>query len=208
MFSKIRRLLARIFLRSRKATTPPTPRERFDRWFTAPVEVLERKLGNGDGAFVVMSIGFFLCERYFRSLGGQPDSHLDKTFMNLAATHFNVHPDFFDDFWNIYRNGMQHQGSPKRQVLTKHLPDKTVKPGYPISYRWQIDGSFGAVPKKWVNGGHTYICINPFEFTQRMIALWHADEARMAELTNHRLGEIMDLPPVVATTVAATDPYP
>src|SRR5438128_2038164 len=106
------------------APTSPSPRERFDRWFTAPVDALSKDLDHGDGAFVVMGIGFFLCERYFRSMTGKPDDWWDHSFKNLAADHFDVNRDFFDDFWNIYRNGVQHQGSPKRQTVAK------PKPGY------------------------------------------------------------------------------
>ena len=142
-------------------TANPSPRERFDRWFTAPVKVLSEELDHGDGAFVVMSIGFFLCERYFRSVTCTTDDHKDISFRNRAADDLDVNRDFFEDFWNIYRNGIQHQGSPKRQVIDKKIPNThQSKPGYPISYKWRI-GSFDSLPQKWLDAGHTYICIDP-----------------------------------------------
>jgi hypothetical protein len=159
--------------------TNPSVRERFHRWFKAPVDALSKELDDGDGAFVVMSIGFFLCERYFRSMTGNPDNWQDQSFKALAAAHFDINLDFFEDFWNVYRNGIQHQGSPKRETIQKKqtAPNQPLnKPGYPIEYRWRIDGSFDSMPQKAVVGGVTYICINPFGFTHRIIALWHADE--------------------------------
>ena len=41
-----------------------------------------------------------------------------------------------------------------------------------------------------------------------MIALWRANEPRMAELTRHRLGEIRDSPPINAVSVRSADTYP
>ena len=190
-------------------TVNPSARERFDRWFTAPVKVLSKELDHGDGAFVVMSMGFFLCERYFRSVTETTDDHTKVCFKNRAADELDVNRDFFEDFWNIYRHGIQHQGSPKGQVIAKRIPNtQHSKPGYPISYKWRIDGSFDSLPQKWLDSEHTYICIDPFGFTQRIIALWHEAEPRMAELTNHRLGEIRDWAPINPVSVRSTDTYP
>lgn len=182
-----------------RKSVPKTPKERFIRWFIEPVERL-KEVDGGGGAFVAMSVGFFLCERYFRSKEGLIDDHSpagNAKFKDAAASHFDVNRKFFADFWNIYRNGMQHQGSPKSAVLGN------------ISYKWRIDGDFPSLPSRWDNAGHTYICINPWGFTELMIRLFLNDEPRIAEISSHELGEIFDPPVAITpTTPKSLDPYP
>ena len=125
-----------------------------------------------------MSIGF-LCERYFRSVKGSTDTRNDK-FIDLAAAHFNVNKTFFRIFCNIYRNGIQHQGSPKSET------------NLGISYRWLIDGSFPAVPAKWEKNGHVYVCINPWGFTKLCVNLFIDDHSRLGDVSKHSFGEVFE----------------
>jgi hypothetical protein len=179
-----------------------SPLERFTRWFIEPIEALKNVKGGG-GAFVAMSVGFFLCERYFRSFTGVGDDQsgaASQTFKAAAAARFDVNATWFSHFWTIYRHGMQHQGSPKND---------TIGGAGGISYRWLVDGGFPDMPARWVNGGHTYICINPWGFTQRMIDLFLNDEARIGELGTHQLGEVFEPKvKVTPTLVKAGDAYP
>lgn len=45
----------------------PNSETKLERWFVAPLNEV-RKLPNGDGGFVALSIGCQLCERYYRAI--------------------------------------------------------------------------------------------------------------------------------------------
>jgi hypothetical protein len=162
--------------------TPITPVEKFTRWYVEPFEAIKTVEGGG-GAFVAMSIGLFLCERYFRSVTDtQDDSRREATaiFRNRAAFVLGVNPLFFKRFWNVVRNGIQHQG----MIKTTPLGDRL--------YSWRLDGRYPALPAQLVVNGVCCICINPWGWTQKMIDLWLADPARLEEQTTHRFGGIFE----------------
>ncbi|CAN5466672.1 hypothetical protein BH09VER1_BH09VER1_26020 [soil metagenome] len=190
---------ARIFLK-KQSPSPITPIERFTRWFIEPVEVLSRYVPGGGGAFVAMSVGFFLCERYFRSTTGVGDdtsAAASRTFKDAAADHFGVNRDFFSAFWTIYRHGMQHQGSPKNDTVAN------------IPYKWRIDAGYPDVPSRWDHLGHVYICINPWGFAKKVFDLFLNDQPRIAEVGTHQLGVVQPaLPPAAPVLVKTGDPYP
>jgi len=149
--------------------------EKFRIWFEEPYAALDKRCENeGNGAFVALSIGLFLCERYFRSITKTIDNHNDPAFKLEAARYLNVDAAFFRAFWNIYRNGMQHQGSPKQTA----------------DYSWCVNAEFPPIPARAVVNGKEVICINPWAFTAKMIALWKNDPERLAQLSSHQLGAI------------------
>jgi hypothetical protein len=107
--------------------------ERFDGWFVKPIEKL-KELPEGDGGFLALSAALFLCERYYRAstntLHGKRD---DETFKMEAAKDFGISLDDFKCFWMVYRNGIQHQGTPQkyfdknRVKYTSHISEEFDK---------------------------------------------------------------------------------
>jgi hypothetical protein len=95
----------------------PTPREHFDSWF---VNVLESLYEARDAGFVIMMTIFPLLERYLRQRSGIPgenDRLTDKFFDELRG----IFPALGDAdqaraFWQVYRNGLLHQGTFSQQV--------------------------------------------------------------------------------------------
>ena len=94
--------------------------ERFDGWFVKPIEKL-KELPEGDGGFLALSAALFLCERYYRALTdtlyGKRD---DETFKVAAAKDLGLSPEDFNSFWIVYRNGVQHQGTPRHYIDKKN----------------------------------------------------------------------------------------
>lgn len=83
----------------------------FRRWFVTPLELLERDLPNGDGAFVALMAALPLYERAIIA-----ELKLDKEETTPEAIETRVEKDLGIDtntrkkFWAIYRNGFMHQG--------------------------------------------------------------------------------------------------
>ena len=102
--------------------------ERFIGWFVEPIELLKRELPEGDGAFITLSTAIFLCERYYRALTNTLYRKRDNAFKIEAAKDLGISPDVFKCFWRVYRDGVQHQGTPKVYF------DKKTN----IKYIWEI----------------------------------------------------------------------
>jgi hypothetical protein len=154
--------------------------DNFIRWFVVPVAKL-KELPNGDGAFIAMSIGFFLCERYYKKaskLQDSEDSSLDAQFRNRAAKDLGVNPIFFLHFWQVYRNGMQHQATPR-----------TYKVG-DITYKWSISGEYHAIPMYFDEGGFRIICIDPWKFCDSMISKILSDPSCLRKSIVYQFGKI------------------
>ncbi len=133
--------------------------ERFDGWFVKPIEKL-KELPEGDGGFLALSAALFLCERYYRALTdtlhGKRD---DEQFKIEAAKDFGMSLDDFKCFWMVYRNGMQHQGTP-RKYLDKHR----------VKYSSQIADEFNAIPEVYkINAYKREIRLNVWKFADLMI---------------------------------------
>ena len=133
--------------------------ERFEGWFIKPIEKL-KELPEGDGGFLALSAALFLCERYYRALTdtlyGRKD---DETFKVEMAKDFGLSPDEFKCFWMVYRNGMQHQGTPRRYF------DKNK-----VKYYSQISDEFNAIPEiHKVNAYKREIRLNVWKFADFII---------------------------------------
>jgi hypothetical protein len=133
--------------------------ERFDGWFIEPIEKL-KELPEGDGGFLALSAALFLCERYYRALTetlyGKRD---DETFKIEAAKDLGLSLDDFKLFWVVYRNGIQHQGTPKKYV------DKNK-----MKYIWQIADEFNAIPEIYkINAYKREIRLNVWKFADLII---------------------------------------
>ena len=89
--------------------------ERFEGWFVSPIEKL-KELPEGDGGFLALSAALFLCERYYRAKTNTHEKKKSPLFMKAAAQDMGLSLIDFNRFWQVYRNGMLHQGMPKRYI--------------------------------------------------------------------------------------------
>jgi len=157
--------------------------EKFTRWFVIPVSKL-KEIPNGDGAFAAMSIGCGLCERYCRILAESQDDWTDKTFIGKAADEMKVPKDVFTDFWDVFRNGIQHQMSPKWRKGN----GQNWKP-----YKWSISSAFAVVPEIRKNRfGEDVICIDPWKFTEFWISKFLTEPAKLDQAVHHGFGDISE----------------
>lgn len=166
-----------------------TDRTKFIRWYVSPYNRL-KKIPNGDGAFVALSMGFFLCERYYRIKSNTITQH-SKTepFLKKAAWDLDCDLKLFRHFWYLFRNGMQHQGQPKKKFRDFQFGGRTFR------YRWMIGAEFGQRPSLCVNNGLRIIAINPWKFTRFMLTRFIQNPAILRRSISHSFGDIFPLPP-------------
>jgi hypothetical protein len=165
---------------------PESPNfEHFIRWFVIPFHTL-KNVPSGDAAFVAFSIGFSLCERYHRiESKTQDDWKQTDEFKNFAAKHLDVNPNFFSDFWDVFRNGVQHQASPKWRKGDKKAGRKP--------YKWAIDAAFPHKPILAKNEkNEDVICINPWAFTEHYISIFLANPELLNDAVHHSFGHIFE----------------
>jgi hypothetical protein len=112
--------------------------ERFDGWFVKPIEKL-KEMQEGDGGFLALSAALFLCERYYRALTDTLEGKRDdETFKIAAAKDLGLSLEDFNYFWIVYRNGVQHQGTPLKKYVDKKKQ---------IKYFFHIDDEFNGIPE-------------------------------------------------------------
>jgi hypothetical protein len=126
--------------------------EKFQMWYFEPIEKLQ-ELDNGAGGFVAFMVGLALYERFIKSQLKQK---------GIKATPEAVESAMNDDlclsdqgrkiFWRVFRNGLLHSAMPL-----------FCDTGY------ILDIEFTAYPQFKKMNGKIYICINPWEFTYRVI---------------------------------------
>ena len=160
--------------------------ERFDGWFVKPIEKL-KELPEGDGGFLALSAALFLCERYYRTLTntheGQRD---DKAFKVEAAKDLGLELEDFNCFWQVYRNGIQHQGMPRRFVDDKNN----------VTYGWNMDRRFSAVPTIYaIDAQKREIRLNPWKFAELMISKFRGHPSILENATLHAFGEVKNTTP-------------
>lgn len=166
-----------------------TARQKFIKWYVRPYNRLKRIEG-GDGAFVALSIGFFLCERYYRiksnTITKQTES---KQFLEAAARDFNCDVHLFKAFWNLFRHGIQHQGSPKKKYKAHWLPGKPT-----IRVNWAIGHDLPHRPAYVTTDNTKRIGIDPWKFT-RFILTRFLEHPRMLERSvSHAFGSDLQQP--------------
>lgn len=178
-----------------KQDDPPTDLQKFTRWYENSVRGLSIH-PNGDGAFVALSVGFLLLERYYRiETTTQDDLHFD-TGRDRGADEMDVNRTFFRIFWKTYRHGLMHQGTPK--IVSEAN----------IDYKWLIDTEFHEYPTYLDDGGFRFICLNPWKFTAYAIQKFKAKPANLLGSLTYRLGKILDKKMGATTRVRRADPYP
>jgi hypothetical protein len=110
-----------------------SPKQKFIRWYVRPFNRL-RRIPHGDGAYIALSIGFSLCERYYRIKSNTITKHqVSDPFLRHAARDYNCDVDLFKAFWNLFRHGIQHQGAPKKKYKATWLPGKPT-----VRINWAI----------------------------------------------------------------------
>ena len=146
-------------------------RYKFLLWFAEPFRILEER-GEGQGGFAALSIGLFLCERYFRYKSGTLDIWPDKALLEEAAKHFEMDSSFFREFWGVYRHGMLHQGTPLASG----------------DFGWDVSDEYPAAPTRAFEKGKAIICVNPWAFTAEMIVLCWSDPVALTRISDQALG--------------------
>jgi hypothetical protein len=154
-----------------------TPIELFERWFGRSVEKL-RELPMGDGAFAALMIGIPLYERYIvgkLKLEGKPTS-LDEVKQAMGAD-LGLGDRERSIFWDMFRNGFMHQGMAQ--------DGKT---------KWMVSKEFGALPEFRAIQGVTYVCLDPWKFTNRVLNAFRADHRLITASESFPWASIFMLP--------------
>ena len=155
--------------------------ERFDGWFVKPIEKL-KELPEGDGGFLALSAALFLCERYYRAstdtLSGKRD---DEKFKVAAAKDLGLSLEDFNCFWIIYRNGVQHQGTPKKYIDKKNQ----------IKYFFHISDEFNGIPEVYkINAYKREIRLNVWKFADLIINKFKTNESVFRKAVSHTFPEV------------------
>jgi hypothetical protein len=140
----------------------PTDRERFDLWYASPLRFIKEELTDGRAGFVVLGTACFLYERYaVASLKVQDKEGGLKGVVRQLASDFDVGEETADVFWDVIRDGMLHQGMPKRRDRGKGvLPRRGFNHDYPIMALGHDDD------------GKPFLFVQPFKFMDRVLELW------------------------------------
>ena len=169
--------------------------EKFVRWFEVPYHGLKSH-SDGDGAFIALSVGFLLFERYYRIITNTQDIVDFDTARNRGAKELDVNCEFFSIFWSTYRNGLMHQGTPR------------VYERDGIKYKWLIDGTFNEYPTYFDDNGFRYICLDPWKFTEFTLRQFINNPDRINGSIIYSLGDINeDKLPFTSIKVGSKDTY-
>jgi hypothetical protein len=166
-------------------------RTKFIKWYVRPFNRLKR-VKYGDGAFIILSMGIFLCERYYRIKATcvRPDNIPDK-FYEIAAKDMGVELEVFERFWGIFRHGLQHRGQPEKWFKEWNVT-RTGK--LKKRYGWSIDGSHTYKPTMCKIKGKKVICIYPHEFTRFILGKFLNKPSYLRRSIRHQFGDISPLP--------------
>lgn len=175
--------------------------QRFRMWFVRPYEVLRNRAQeendiDWNGAYVALSIGCMLCERYFRAKTNTSDvltreaaeqpanMGYSRRFLKAASAHFGLSVAKFERFWTCYRNGIQHQGMPRRVFRKLH--------GRVVVYKGWIseDVDFTHIPTEEVSGSEVKIKLNPWAFTRHIIDLFLSDQDTLTVGFHHAFADV------------------
>ncbi|MGP8153100.1 MAG: hypothetical protein ACLQBQ_02990 [Smithella sp.] len=158
--------------------------DRFNGWFVEPIYKL-KELPEGDGGFLAMSAALFLCERYYRaltdSLSGTRD---DEIFKIAAAKDFGISLDDFKYFWIVYRNGIQHQGTPQKYI------DKKNK----IKYFFRTSEAFNGIPEIYkINAYKREIRLDVWKFADLIINKYKTNSEAFRKAVSDAFPEVKEI---------------
>ncbi|MFA5872703.1 MAG: hypothetical protein WC832_01940 [Anaerolineales bacterium] len=151
-----------------------SPLDKFERWYVHPLKVL-LQIENGDGGFIAFGATLALYERYIRaklktkSIKGSPEN-----FRKEASDDLGVKQYDFQIWWEIFRDGINHQASPK------HVRRDGV------DYTWHFREDFEAVPQR---SGNEFQ-LNPGKFIELVIQKYYADPIALTATDTYALGDI------------------
>lgn len=141
--------------------SPSTAKQHFDRWYKAPLKMIE-SLENGDGAFVALAVSCFLYERYCVAyLRSKNTKATDTAKLTQLAADFSISEDTAEAFWKVIRNGFLHQGM-GLQKSTASVPLPT----------WSVSHEFQRIELETAPIAH--LKIQPWLFRDRVFELWDA----------------------------------
>lgn len=160
-----------------KQDSPPTDLQKFIRWYENTIRGLSLH-PCGDGAFVALSVGFLLFERYYRIVTNTQDDEHFNVGRDRGADEMDVNRTFFRIFWKTYRHGLMHQGTPK--IVSEGGCD----------YKWMIDAEFHEYPTYYDTAGFRFICLNPWKFTGYAIGKFKANPGNLNGSLTYKLGNI------------------
>ncbi len=166
-----------------------TPRQKFIRWYVRPFNRLKR-IKSGDGAYLALSMGFFLCERFYRIRSNTITQHWKTLpFLTAAARGYDCDLRVFQAFWDLFRNGIQHQGAPKKRYTAHWLPGKPK-----VRLRWVIGDSLPYRPAYIVADGVRRVGVNPWEFTRFILRRFLETPRALERSVSHGFGNILPQP--------------
>jgi hypothetical protein len=157
-----------------KAVIELTPIQKFDNWFVRPLKILAL-LKDGDGAFIAFGTSLALYERFIRArLKGKKLKGTSENFREEATTDLGINKEDFKIWWEIFRDGINHQASPKK---VEHNG---------IAYGWHFSHKFGAIPQKVGNEFQ----VNPWGFVDLVIEKYYQEPEALITTETFALGDI------------------
>lgn len=129
-----------------------TDKERFDRWYGNPLRAL-----GGDGGFIAMAVCCALYERFIIALrkADSPGATEHSFRYRCICEHFGLEYDGAQNFWQVMRGGLLHQGMPM------------TKTGLP---RWRFCNT---LPKPVIVNTETGdLEVHPFRFRDKVLDLY------------------------------------
>jgi len=155
--------------------------ERFEGWFVSPIEKL-KELPEGDGGFLALSAALFLCERYYRAKTNTHEKKKSPLFMKAAAQDMGLSLIDFNRFWQVYRNGMLHQGMPKRYI----------DPSSNITFRAHTDARFTSIPTfVRISRNTREIRLDPWKFAELIISKFKNNPLLLKKAVSHAFAEVV-----------------
>jgi hypothetical protein len=164
-------------------------RKKFIKSYVRPYNRLKR-IKNGDGAYMALSMGFFLCERYYRIRSHTINRHhISKDFLEAAAKDFDCEIHLFRAFWALFRHGIQHQGSPKKKFRADWLPRKPI-----IRIKWAIGADLHYRPAYVQTDDVKRIGISPWKFTEFVMRKFLKNPQALEGAISHAFGDTLKQP--------------
>lgn len=158
------------------------PFDKIDAWFINPIRRLkEIRTYDLDGAFLAMSASLAMYERFLIKLAQSWGCSLTDTNRHqFGSVNLGISEKDFRDFWDCYRNGLQHQFQPKKKAGS-------------CTYRWSISCDFAAIPK--VTRLSDKVCvieIDPWKFAELVNSRYDANSGFWDAAKSHAVGIIFE----------------
>lgn len=127
----------------------------FHLWYYAPLMKLDR-----DAGFIALGTSCWLYERYVCALRKAecPTADADMFMIQQLAADFDIDPGVAETFWNVIRNGLLHQGMPKR-----------LEHGKPLT-QWELSGAFTVAIA--FNASAQRLEVEPLLFRDKVLTLY------------------------------------